>query len=244
VWARRQSSLTALSACDFTATTAVTELGRLCQVVVLCLRTDDDVEDVLVRRGLLSALSPGAVVVNHGTGSPSAAARIAEQASRFDVRVIDAPVSGGGSGAERRELTAMIGGEAQGVAFVRPVLACYCARLHHFGGPGAGQAAKLLNNGLYAANLSAAAESIALTRQLGVDPVEFARCVRTASGRSAAFELVAGAGLTLQRSQHVANLLAKDIGLLAATCPDAEALASRGCIDPLQITEAAALSNE
>src|SRR5258708_1391987 len=74
VWARRSSTFDAVADIPHTACETLDDLGRTCDVIGLCLRDDDDVEEVLVERGLLRALQPGAIVVNHGTGSPDVCA--------------------------------------------------------------------------------------------------------------------------------------------------------------------------
>jgi 3-hydroxyisobutyrate dehydrogenase-like beta-hydroxyacid dehydrogenase len=71
--------------------------------------TDEDVLP-LVTGGLLDGLRPGSVVVNHGTGTPGNAARLAEICAAAGVEALDAPVSGGRAGAAARALTTMVGG--------------------------------------------------------------------------------------------------------------------------------------
>ena len=88
--------------------------------------------------------------------------------------------------------------------------------LVHLGGLGAGQAAKLLNNSLFTAQLGLAASAFSVARDLGVDVDALTKVLSNASGRSYAAEVVAGSGHSLSVMAELAGpLLAKDVGILA-----------------------------
>jgi len=94
VWARHPASLDALGGTSHVRHGEVENLAGACDIVCLCLSTDDDVTQ-LVTGGLLDGMRPGSVVVNHGTGTPGNAARLTEACASSGVDVLDAPVSGG-----------------------------------------------------------------------------------------------------------------------------------------------------
>ncbi|MET7995014.1 NAD(P)-binding domain-containing protein [Amycolatopsis sp. NPDC005232] len=87
VWARRPASLTAVAGVAHTAHNTVADLAAAVDVLALCVSEDEDVLGLLTG-GLLDALRPGAVVVNHGTGVPSAATRMASLCAAHDVSFV------------------------------------------------------------------------------------------------------------------------------------------------------------
>lgn len=113
VWARRPESLRALNTTGFTVADSVAGLAGAVDVLLLCLRDDDDILDLLEHRQLLNGLRPGSVVANHGTGDPGVNETIAERFAAHGVAYLDAPVSGGGPGARARTLTTFVGGDRQ-----------------------------------------------------------------------------------------------------------------------------------
>ena len=110
VWVRRAASLEALAGVPYVVHDTLADLGSSIDALGLCLRVDADIDDVLLAGGLLDALRPGTVVVNHGTGLPELARTLTARAAVRGVAVLDAPVSGGRPGAEARTLTTIVGG--------------------------------------------------------------------------------------------------------------------------------------
>jgi 3-hydroxyisobutyrate dehydrogenase-like beta-hydroxyacid dehydrogenase len=118
--------------------------------------------------------------------------------------------------AAAKALLVMVGGEDDAVARCRPVLDTFANPFVHLGGLGAGEAAKLLNNSLFTAQLGLAATAFSVAGALGVDPGALAEVLSNASGRSYAAEVVAGSGHSLSVIAELAGpLLAKDVGILA-----------------------------
>jgi 3-hydroxyisobutyrate dehydrogenase-like beta-hydroxyacid dehydrogenase len=95
VWARRPASFDTLGATPYVRHDDLKDLAAACDIAGLCISTDDDVLRI-VTGGLLDGLRQGSVVVNHGTGTPGNAARLAETCAPAGVDVLDAPVTGGG----------------------------------------------------------------------------------------------------------------------------------------------------
>jgi 3-hydroxyisobutyrate dehydrogenase-like beta-hydroxyacid dehydrogenase len=103
-WARRPGSLDALGETPFVGHDELPRVAAASDVLAVCVSTDDDVIGRL-RSGLLDGLRRGAVFVNHGTGTPGNARRIAEMCEAVGIVALDAPVSGGRPAAERHTLT-------------------------------------------------------------------------------------------------------------------------------------------
>lgn len=208
VWARRLATLQTLGSAPYTAHTSVAQLGQ-CDIVALCLTDDKDIWDVLEVQGLLAALKPGAIVVNHGTGDPAENVRIATRLADVGIGFLDAPVSGGRPGAVARTLTTIVGGDAQLLARCRSVFECYSRKIVLIGPAGSGQLGKLLNNALTMSNLDNISRILALAEQLGLDGATVVDMLAVSSGSS--FILEALRNFTPELARHLQGLMKKDI---------------------------------
>lgn len=194
------------------------DAARGAAVVVTCLPVSRDVEALLDGPdGLLAGLAPGAVVVDCTSGEPAGSRRIAERLAAHGVAFVDAPVSGGVSGAERGALTVMVGGDAAVLERVRPVLAAFGQKIVHCGPVGAGDALKSVNNALLATAVWATAEGLAALEKAGVRADVALEVINASSGRSFSSEqLYPERVLTraFPRTFRLA-LLDKDVGIAA-----------------------------
>jgi 3-hydroxyisobutyrate dehydrogenase len=146
------------------------EAARGQDAVMTCVGNDGDLAEVVLgEAGALAAMEAGALLVDHTTVSPALARRIAAEAEGRGVLALDAPVSGGQAGAENGRLSIMCGGSAQAMARAEPVLQSYAARIVHIGGPGAGQAAKAVNQICIAGVLAGLSEGVRFAQAAGLD---------------------------------------------------------------------------
>jgi 3-hydroxyisobutyrate dehydrogenase-like beta-hydroxyacid dehydrogenase len=189
VWARHPGSLDALGDAAYVRHDDTKDLAASCDVVGLCVSTDDDVMQVVTGR-LLGGLRPGSVVVNHGTGTPRNAVRLTQACARAGVDVLDAPVSGGRPAAQARTLTTMVGGPQPVAERCEPVFRSFSRHVVYLGGTGSGQTAKLFNNALVMMNQASIAEIIELAAGLGMDPATLAEVLKLGSGSSSALTLL------------------------------------------------------
>ena len=139
--------------------------------------------------------------------------------------LLDAPVSGGGPGAAAGTLTVMVGGDAEVLEASRPVFETFAALIVHLGPVGAGQAAKLVNNTLMAANMALAHHALASGEALGIDRKALADLIKASSGRSFGLEVYARLPSPAAFA-HGGKLLAKDVGLLGALLADSPDVAA------------------
>lgn len=174
-----------------TAATSVAETAASAELVVVCVFTDEQVRRVCVDDGLIDAMRPGTVLVIHTTGNPDTARKLA---GRSDIRVLDAPVSGGPHDIAAGALTVFAGGAADAVAQVRPVLESYADPLLHVGPLGAGQSVKLVNNALFAAQIGALREAVRIGAELGVAEADLLTALPHGSASSRVLHLVGGRG--------------------------------------------------
>jgi 3-hydroxyisobutyrate dehydrogenase-like beta-hydroxyacid dehydrogenase len=229
VWARRAASLGAVEGLPHVVEPSPTALAAASDVVLLVLRDDDDVEGMLP--DLLRAMRPGTILVNHGTGDPQVAQRFARRAADSNVFLLDAPVSGGGAGAESRTLTTIVGGDREAFEVAKPVFDTFSAAVVFMGGPGAGQQAKLLNNALTMTNLKNAEDVFAIAHSTGVDVAGLRRMLATSSGGSFMIQAL-GDQITPAIAPHLQGLMRKDIehfaDALGRLGADVAALRERG----------------
>ncbi|MFC9502877.1 NAD(P)-dependent oxidoreductase [Streptomyces sp. NPDC057002] len=140
-------------------------------VVILSLNTADIVEQVVFGPdGVLSAAPDGVLVIDMSSIDPARTREFAERAAKLGAGWVDAPLSGGAPGAERGELTLMLGGEEEHVERALPVLGALASRLTHLGPAGSGQLVKSVNQVLVGCGFAALAEAAALVRAAGLAP--------------------------------------------------------------------------
>jgi 3-hydroxyisobutyrate dehydrogenase-like beta-hydroxyacid dehydrogenase len=225
LWARRPATLEPFAGLPADVAASPAELGKASDLVCVCVVSDADVEEVLTGdHGVLTGLGSGGVVAVHSTIHPHTCQRLADKGAIQGVRLIDAPVSGGGGAAAEGRLLVMAGGEADIVELCRPVFATYGDPVVHLGPLGSGQMTKLLNNLLFTANLGTAASTLSLGQAFGIDPRRLADVISHGSGSSFALERIAAAGGTVDRiAAHAAPLLQKDVRLVAEVATAASA---------------------
>ena len=137
-------------------------------VVFTCVGNDDDLREVtLGSDGALAAMRRGALFIDHTTVSAAIARELA--ASRSDVLVLDAPVSGGQAGAVNGALTIMCGGSPEAFAAAEPVMAAYAKRCGLMGPAGSGQLTKMVNQIAIAGVLEGLAEAMHFALAAGLD---------------------------------------------------------------------------
>ncbi|QXQ04720.1 NAD(P)-dependent oxidoreductase [Sphingosinicellaceae bacterium] len=139
-------------------------------VVLTCVGNDNDLRAVtLGETGVIAAMRPGALFVDHTTVSATIAREIAAAGEARGLLVLDAPVSGGQAGAENAALTIMCGGTEAAFAAATPVLAAYAKRTGHMGPSGSGQLTKMVNQICIAGVLQGLAEALAFAKAAGLD---------------------------------------------------------------------------
>lgn len=219
LWNRTASKATTL-AHETGARAAVTPkaAARDAEVVVTCLPTSREVEQLLDGDdGLLAGMAKGAVLVDCTSGDPTTSQRIAQRLAETGRSFVDAPVSGGVSGAEQGTLTIMCGGNEADLAKVRPVLEAFGKKIVLCGAVGAGHAVKAVNQALLGVHLYAASEGLAALAKAGVSPTLALEVINASSGRCNATEnLIPQRVLTraFPRTFRLA-LLEKDLGIAA-----------------------------
>jgi 2-hydroxymethylglutarate dehydrogenase len=146
-------------------------LTESCRIVISSLPNPRTVEEVVYgKNGLKAGWKKGDIYIDMSTNSPLTVRRIAQDAKAMGVSVLDAPVSGGTIGAEKGTLTIMIGGDAEALQKVRPVLETMGKNIYHVGDIGCGNITKLVNNLIALGCNSITAEGFALGAKAGIKP--------------------------------------------------------------------------
>lgn len=171
VYARRPAAAAPLVAAGATLCETAADVASRSNVVITVVMGTADVEEVLLGdRGVLSGARPGTIVIDMSTIAPQATRTMAAALQERQVRMLDAPVTGGPAGAEAATLTIMVGGDAAVLEEARPILECLGRQIVHMGSHGAGQVAKACNQLALLVNAEGAAEALALGERHGLDP--------------------------------------------------------------------------
>jgi 3-hydroxyisobutyrate dehydrogenase len=171
--------------------TSLADVLQAAQALVFSLPYARDVEAVVTAPGgLLERRDRKVVVIDTSTSDPGTTRRLASLLADGGHALLDAPVSGGPSGAAEGALTMMIGGEADDLALVAPVIDAMSSRAVHVGPSGAGNIAKLVNNMLVAAHLVTTGEAMRLSEAAGLSAEAALKVVNAATGRSAISEVM------------------------------------------------------
>lgn len=142
-------------------------------VIFLCVGNDSDIRQVIFGDGGLGeTLKSGAIIVDHTTASAAIAKEMSSYFAGRGSYYLDAPLSGGTSGAKAGALACFMGGDAQAGERVRPYLDKYCKAVFYFGKSGAGQLAKMANQVCIVNNLKGVAEALRFATANGLDPVD------------------------------------------------------------------------
>lgn len=156
-----------------------------CGVVITIVGYPQDVEEVYFGPGgLLESAQPGTVLIDMTTTSPKLAQRIYDQARERGLDALDAPVSGGNTGAANGTLAIMAGGDEAVFQKVLPVLETMGENIVLEGGPGAGQHTKMANQIAISGCVAAVCEAIAYAKRCGLDPQDMFDAISTGAAGS------------------------------------------------------------
>lgn len=146
------------------------EAAERASFVFLCVGNDDDVRSVVYGEdGVLAGMSPGSVLVDHTTTSAVLSREIAGKCVEQGVSFVDAPVTGGESGAQQGTLSVLCGGDELTVNLIRPIVAAYASSITRIGPVGHGQLAKMVNQICIAGCVQGLAEALAFGQRSGIN---------------------------------------------------------------------------
>lgn len=160
-------------------------VAEAADIVFTMLPSGESVREVaLGPDGLVEDLAPGSLLLDTSSCEPWLTVQTAAALAEAGVGMVDAPVSGARAGAEGAELVFMVGGEAENVARITPLLELLGKRHFHLGPVGSGHAMKCINNLVTAMTFMATAEGLTIGTRFGLDPDVMTDVLNVSTGES------------------------------------------------------------
>lgn len=180
-------------------------------VILVCLADDTAVEHVFEQ--IQPYLQAGQIMVDFSSLSVNKTLELAQLAAEQQIIWIDSPVSGGTAGAEQGSLVIFAGGDAEIISKLQPLYAALSQRVTRMGDVGTGQATKICNQLIVAANSTLIAEAVALAEHAGVDTRLLAPALANGFADSKPFQILAPRMATAQYQpvQWKVQTLSKDL---------------------------------
>ena len=164
---------------------SLAEAAASADIVFTCVGDDPDVREVVLGTdGILEAMRPGSVFVDHTTASADLAREIADAGRARGIGCVDAPVSGGQAGAEQGRLTVMAGGDQAAFDRAEPVIGAYSHNVRRLGPAGAGQLTKMVNQIAIAGVVQGLAEALNFAVRAGLDPAAVIETISKGAAQS------------------------------------------------------------
>jgi len=190
-YARRAEVVEEMEAAGAHAAPSSKAVAQATDIVITIVTADPQVREVILgAEGVLEGASEGQLIVEMSTISPLTIREVAETAAAKGVRVMDAPVSGGDTGAIAGSLTIIAGGEADDFERCRGIFSAMGneENLFHVGPIGVGQTVKIVNQLIGGINLTAISEGLVLGIKAGADPEVMRQVIGVSSGNSGLFQ--------------------------------------------------------
>ena len=213
--------------------------------VITIVGFPQDVEEVYFDSGnILDSASPGTYLIDMTTTSPMLAEKICEEGTKRGFHVLDAPVTGGDTGAKEGTLSILVGGERQDYEACHPLFEAMGTNINYEGKAGNGQHCKLANQIMIAGTLSGVCEALTYAKEKGLDPDTFMKSVATGAAGSRQLDLygpkiIAGDYAPGFFMKHFikdmklalieANKSGIDLGVLSQVLANCEELEAEGC---------------
>ena len=245
----RPEALAALAADGVVGCASAAEVARRAELTIAMPYDIAQVERAVSGPdGLLEGWDGPGLLAVMSTVGPNGVKALAGRLAERGHRLVDAPVSGGHHGAVAGTLTLMIGADPADLARCRPVFETFAANIVHVGTePGAGQAAKLINNQLVVVHHVAMAEALVLAARMGLDLQQVYDIVTTSFGNSVVFSHRVPAVLDRTfRSGGALNILVKDARLIleAAQATETPMFATAAAAQVFELAKAMGLGAE
>lgn len=153
--------------------------------VMACLGNDDDVRQVMYGdQGAIAGLKPGSILIDHTTTSANLAEELATATRQKKAWFLDAPVSGGQAGAEKGQLTIMVGGEPAVFEKATPILEVYAQQVVLIGPTGHGQMAKMVNQICLVGLVQSLAEALSFAQKSKLDTDKVLQAISKGASQS------------------------------------------------------------
>jgi 3-hydroxyisobutyrate dehydrogenase-like beta-hydroxyacid dehydrogenase len=176
------------------------DLGRRCDVVLLCLTGSPEVASVVA--AMKPGLAKGAMVVDCSTSDPTVSLTLAAELAEIGVDFVDAPLSRTPKEAWAGTLDCMVGASDASFARAQPIIATWAGKIVHIGAVGDGHKMKLLNNFISLGYAALYSEALALSRKVGIPVAEFDKVIRGGRMDCGFYQTFMGYALEGNREAH------------------------------------------
>ncbi len=202
------------------------EAAENSDVIITMLSNIEAVESILTaENGILPALKKGKTFVDMSTITPDASRRFAGLVEAAGAQMLDAPVVGTTSVAEKGDLTIMVGGDPRVLDEIRDVFQAMGKFIFHIGDHGAACSMKLVVNHFISGMIALLAEGLELSEKLGIDRSVFSNVLNSSAVKSPAYEVRAPKMMTGDyAAQFPVRLLVKDLNYITQTAEKAGAV--------------------
>ena len=165
---------------------SIAGLAKTCQCVITIVGFPRDVEEVYFAPGaLMESAVPGSYLIDMTTTSPTLARKLYEEGTKRGFHVMDAPVTGGDTGARNGTLSILAGGDREDFDTLQPVFQGMGTNINYMGEAGMGQHAKMANQIMIAGALSGVCEALRYAQANGLDLEILLKAVSTGAAGSA-----------------------------------------------------------
>lgn len=190
IYARTKAKVEDVIAEGVTFHESIADCVRDCDAVITIVGFPQDVEEVYFDSGnILDSAKEGAYLIDMTTTSPQISKKIYEEGSKKGFHVLDAPVTGGDTGAKAGTLSILVGGEKADFEACMPLFEAMGTNINYQGEAGAGQHCKLANQIMIAGALSGVCEALAYAKAKGLDLPTVLRSVSTGAAGSRQLDL-------------------------------------------------------
>jgi 2-hydroxy-3-oxopropionate reductase len=222
VFNRSQAAVQALQKEGAKAAASPADLAAQVDVVFTNVPDSPDVEQVVLGPGgIIEGAHPGLIHVDNSTIKPATARLVAERLAGVGVASLDAPVSGGDIGARDGTLTIMVGGPAETLEMVRPLLSTMGKTITHVGDSGAGQIAKAANQIMVAAQMVGMGELLVFSQKAGADPRKVIEAIRGGAAQCWTLDVKTPRLFSGNRKPGFkARMMAKDMNIIMETATE------------------------
>ena len=191
-YARRPEIIEEMEGLGATAAGSSKAVAEATDIIITIVTADPEVQEVILwPAGVLEGTSEGDLIVDMSTISPLTIRAVSEEAEKLGVHVMDAPVSGGDTGAIAGTLTIIAGGEPTDFERCRGIFTAMGneENVFHVGPVGVGQTVKIINQLIGGINMASIAEGFVLGIQAGADPEMMRKVIGVSSGNSTLFQM-------------------------------------------------------
>ena len=163
----------------------LSETNQKYDFIISCVGNDEDLKEITsIDKGCLNSLKEKSIFIDHSTVSPRVVREVEKNLKNLGVSFLDAPISGGQAGAEKGQLSIMIGGSEKAYERSIEILGSYGKKIKYMGASGSGQLTKIINQICIAGLVQGLSESIYFMKQTDLNPDDVLEVISSGAAQS------------------------------------------------------------